>query len=141
MDQLDIYWERLFADPIAVNTAAGVLLVQPQRTNNVLEQFFRRLMRTYRKRNGFASVEKVLRSMSADTPLVMNLNNAEYMKILLAGKTTLEERFAEVDAREIRERMVRESMISGSACPRIRKIIRLPQLPKAIVTLLQQSAS
>jgi predicted polyphosphate/ATP-dependent NAD kinase len=141
VDQLDIYWERLFADPIAVNTAAGVLLVQPQRTNNVLEQFFRRLMRTYRKRNGFASVEKVLRSMSADTPLVMNLNNAEYMKILLAGKTTLEERFAEVDAREIRERMVRESMISGSACPRIRKIIRLPQLPKAIVTLLQQSAS
>ena len=107
----------------------------------MLEQFFRGLMRTYRKKNGFASVEKVLQSMAADTPLVMNLNNKEYMKILLAGKTTLEERFAEVDAREIRERMVRESMISGSACPRIKKIIRLPQLPKAIVTLLQQLAS
>ena len=141
VDQLDIYWEQLFADPIAVNTAAGVLLVQPQRTNNVLEQFFRRLMRTYRKKNGFASVEKVLQNMSADTPLVMNLNNEEYMKILLAGKATLEERFAEVDSREIRERLVRETMITGSACPQIRKIIRLPQLPKAIVKLLQQSAS
>ena len=141
VDQLDIYWERLFADPIAVNTAAGVLLVRPQRTNNVLEQFFRKLMRTYRKKNGFASVEKVLQSMSADTPLVMNLNNKQYMKILLAGSSTLEERFAEVDALEIRERMLRESMISGSACPQIRKIIRLPQLPKAIVNLLQQAAS
>jgi len=79
--------------------------------------------------------------MAVDTPLVMNLNNEEYMKILLAGRPTLEERFAEVDAREIRERMVRETMISGSVCPRIRKIIRLPQLPKAIVQLLQQSAS
>ena len=141
VDQLDIYWERLFADPIAVSTAAGVLLVQPQRTTNILEQFFRRLMRTYRKKNGFASVEKILQSMTVDTPLVMNLNNEEYMKILLAGRPTLEERFAEVDAREIRERMVRETVINGSVCPRIRKIIRLPQLPKAIVQLLQQSAS
>ena len=141
VDQLDIHWEQLFADPIAVNTAAGALLVQPQRTNNILEQFFRRLMRTYRKKNGFASVEKVLQSMLADTPLVMNLNNKDYMRILLAGCPTLEARFAEVDSREIRKRMVRETMISGSACPRIKKIIRLPQLPQAIVRLLQHSAA
>ncbi len=36
VEQLDSYWQRLFADPIAVKTAAGVLLVQPQRTNNIL---------------------------------------------------------------------------------------------------------
>ncbi len=107
----------------------------------MLEQLFRRLMRTYRKKNGFASVEKVLQNMSADTPLVMNLNNEEYMKILPAGEATLKDRFAEVDSREIRERLVRETMRTGSACPQIRKIIRLPQLPKAIVKLLQQSAS
>ena len=141
VDQLDTYWQRLFADPIAVKTAAGVLLVQPQRTNNILEQFFRRLMRTYRKKNGFASVEKVLQKMSADTPLVMNLNNEEYMKILLAGKATLEDRFAEVDSHEIRERLIWQTKITGSACPQIRKIIRLPQLPKAIVKLLRLSAS
>ena len=141
VDQLDIYGEQLFADPITVNTAAGVLLVRPQRTNNILEQFFRRLMRTYRKKNGFASVEKVLQKMSTNTPLVMNLNNKEYMKILLVGKTTLEERFAEVDSREIRKRLLSETMITGSACPQIRKIIRLPQLPKTIVNLLQKAAS
>jgi hypothetical protein len=139
--RLDIYWEQLFADPIAVDTAAGVLLVQPQRTNNVLEQFFRRLMRIYRKKNGFASVEKVLQKMSADTPLVMNLNNEEYLKILLAGKATLEERFAEVDSREIRRRLVPETKTPGSVCRQIKKIIRLPQLPSAIVKLIQLSAS
>ena len=36
VEQLDTYWKRLFADPIAVKTAAGRLLVQPQRTNNIL---------------------------------------------------------------------------------------------------------
>jgi len=34
--QLDIYGKKLFADPIVVTTAAGNMLVQPQRTNNIL---------------------------------------------------------------------------------------------------------
>jgi len=140
LEQLDTYWQRLFADPIAVETTAGLLLVQPQRTNNILEQYFRRLMRTYRKKNGFASVERVLNKMLPDTPLAMNLNNKEYMKILLRGKT-LEERFAEIDSRQIRNRLVHTAMGPGSTSPRIRKIIRLPNLVESIVTLLQQAAS
>lgn len=141
VEQLDTYWQRLFADPITVKTAAGLLLVQPQRTNNVLEQYFRRLMRTYRKKNGFASVERVLNKMLPDTPLAMNLNNKEYMKILLGGKTTLEERFAEIDSRQIRNRLVQTAIAPGTTCPRVRKIIRLPNLPKSIVVLLQRAAS
>ena len=39
--QIDTYWEKLFADPIAVHTPTGVRFVQPQRTNNILERFFR----------------------------------------------------------------------------------------------------
>ena len=35
--QIDKYWEKLFADPIMVTTANGEkILVQPQRTNNIL---------------------------------------------------------------------------------------------------------
>ena len=97
-------------------------------------------MRTYRKKNGFASVERVLNKMLPDTPLAMNLNNKEYMKILLRGKT-LEERFAEIDSRQIRNRLVHTAMGPGSTSPRIRKIIRLPNLVESIVTLLQQAAS
>jgi len=141
VEQIETYGEKLFADPIAVNTAAGTMLVQPQRTNNILERFFRTLMRTYRKKNGFASVEKVLNKMLPDTPLAMNLNNEEYMQILLAGKATLEQRFAEIDSLEIRNRLDNTPTAKGSACPQMKKIIRLPDLPKTIVTLLQQAAS
>jgi hypothetical protein len=47
--QIDKYWEKLFADPIMVTTASGeTILVQPQRTNNILERFFREIKRMYR---------------------------------------------------------------------------------------------
>lgn len=140
VEQLDTYWGRLFADPIAVKTAAGLVLVQPQRTNNILETFFRRLMRTYRKKNGFASVERVLATMLPDTPLAMNLNNKEYMKILLDGKT-LDKRFAEIDSRQIRKHLVLTAIATVSPSPRVGKIIRLPNLPRSIVALLQRAAS
>ncbi|MCP4989016.1 MAG: transposase, partial [Colwellia sp.] len=41
LGQLDRYWEKLFADPILVNTPAGPVQIQPQRTNNIMERFFR----------------------------------------------------------------------------------------------------
>ena len=102
VEQIDTNQEKLFADAIVVKTATGNMFVQPQRTNNILERFFRMLMRGYRKKNGFSSVEKVLKTMLPDTPLAMNLKNREYMQILLAGKKTLEERFAEIDSKEVR---------------------------------------
>ena len=56
-------------------------------------------MRGYRKKNGFNSVARVIKTMLPDTPLTMNLKNQDYMQIILAGKKTLEERFAEVDSK------------------------------------------
>lgn len=140
-EQLDTYWEKLFADPLAVNTAAGTMLIQPQRTNNVLEQFFRKLMRSYRKRNGFNSMERALKTMLADTPLAMNLNNPEYMGILLSGKQTLAQRFAEVDSKEVRRRMEASRITTGRTHPQIRKIIKNSKLPESIISLLRQVAS
>ncbi len=141
MEQIGTYREKLFADPIVVKTAAGTILIQPQRTNNILEQFFRKLMRGYRKKNGFNSVENVLKTMLPDTPLAMNLKNSEYMQILLAGKTTLEQRFAEVDATEIRRKLAESRNRMSSVHPQLKKLIRLPDLPQSIVSLLERTAS
>ena len=116
------------------------MLVQPQRTNNILERFFRKLMRGYRKRNGFESVDRILKTMLPDTPLTMNLKNREYMKILLAGRDTLEQRFADVDAKQIR-RLMQESHGGDARHPHLKKILRIPDLPKSIVSLLEQAAS
>jgi len=140
VQQIDTYQQKLFADPILVNTAAGRMLVQPQRTNNILERFFRTLMRGYRKKNGFNSVERMLKTMLPDTPLTMNLRNRDYMRILLAGKETLEERFAEIDAKQVRRRL-EQSRGGTTRYPQLKKIIRIPDLPKSIVSLLKQAVS
>lgn len=141
VEQIDTYWEKLFADPIVVMTASGKMLVQPQRTNNILEQFFRKLMRGYRKKNGFNSVERILKTMLPDTPLTMNLKNQEYLQIILAGKKTLEERFSEIDSKEVRCGLEQTRVEMSTMHPEIKKIIRIPNLPKSIVSLLEQAAS
>ncbi len=38
--KIDKYWEKLFSDPIVVNAETGDMMIKPQRTNNMLEQFF-----------------------------------------------------------------------------------------------------
>ncbi len=72
--QIDQYWDKLFADPIQVITSTGTVTLQPQRTNNIMEQFFRDLKRSNRKRNGNHSLTKTLKTMLAQTPLVKNLD-------------------------------------------------------------------
>jgi len=73
--QIEKYWDKLFADPIEIEieTPEGKVLIQPQRTNNILERFFRAFRRLYRKRTGYNSINKLLKTILADTPLVQNL--------------------------------------------------------------------
>ena len=75
--QIDKYWQKLFADPITVTSSIGQVLIQPQRTNNILERFFRDLKRGNRRRSGTVSLNKTLRFMLTDTPLVKNLDNRQ----------------------------------------------------------------
>ncbi len=78
IEQIDKYWGKLFADPITVQTPSGPILIQPQRTNNIREQFFRSLKRGNRRRTGNASSSRMLRTILAETPLVQNLENLTY---------------------------------------------------------------
>lgn len=105
IEQLDKYWGKLFADPIEVETCDGKKCIQPQRTNNFAEQSFRDLKRGYRKKTGNGSLGKTLRTMLANTPLVKNLQNSEYMKFLLNGNSCLEELFAKIDVAEVRNEL------------------------------------
>ncbi|MGD9849535.1 MAG: transposase, partial [Desulfuromonas sp.] len=85
-EQIDKYDGKLFAEPIRVQTPSGPALVYPQRTNNILEQFFRSLRRDHRRRTGDNRMHRALQTMLADTPLVKNLSNPHYMQILLDGR-------------------------------------------------------
>lgn len=136
IEQIDKYWDKLFADPITVSTPTGPLEIQPQRTNNIMERFFRDLKRGSRKRSGMKSLSKTLRFLLADTPLVKNLDNPEYVEILLDGCGTLEERFAKIDSRLVVERLRAERKNQRQIAPEMKKIIRRPDLPQRLTSLL-----
>lgn len=133
--QIDKYWQKLFADPITVDTPQGKITIQPQRTNNILERFFRDIKRGYRKRSGTNSMSKILKAMLADTPLVKNLENQEYLNIILNGKSTLEERFAEIDAKIVREELRRSQEDSEKIFPKIKRLVKKLHLPQMLVQL------
>ncbi|MBN1472961.1 MAG: hypothetical protein JW925_14395 [Syntrophaceae bacterium] len=134
--QIDKYWDKLFTDPITVNTPTGQIEIQPQRTNNILERFFRDLKRNYRKRSGAISLNKALRFILADTPLVKNLDNPEYVEILLDGCNTLEERFAKIDSHMVVEQLKEARKKQERIGSEMKKIIRRPDLPKRLAFLM-----
>jgi hypothetical protein len=135
--QIKKYWKKLFSDPITINTRFGKIIVQPQRTNNILERFFRDLRRMYRKKTGFDSLTKTLKSMIADTPLVKNLENKEYMEIILNGKKSLEERFAEVEPEIIKEQLAEAQKKVRKVPQGVGKMIKTHNLTKKLVAAVQ----
>jgi hypothetical protein len=139
--QLDTYWHMLFCDPIVVDTEEGKIVIQPQRTNNILEQFFRNFMRGYRKKNGFQAMERTLKAMSEDTPLVMNLRNEDFMKVLLAGKSNLPQRFADIDPNVVRREMNRSTQQDKTASARLKKVVNAPTFLQTLSSLATRKAS
>jgi len=134
-EQIDRYGDKLFADPITVTTPTGALTLYPQRTNNILEQFFRSQRHAYRRKTGNHSMGRSLQAMLADTPLIKNLDNPEYRKILLDGKASLEELFAELGAAHLDTADGSQSE-RDRILPGFRTLIKLPTLPDQVLRSL-----
>jgi hypothetical protein len=134
-DQIDKYGDKLFADPIRVDAPNGPVTIYPQRTNNILEQFFRGVRRAYRRKTGNNSMCRALQAMLADTPLVKNLDNPHYMKILLDGKANLEELFAELGATHLAGTDGLQAN-TDRILPGFRTLIKLPTLPDQVLRSL-----
>ena len=132
IEQMDKYWEKLFADPLVVNTRQGKVTITPQRTNNILERFFRGEKRRGRKKSGTASLNKTLKTILADTPLVRNLKNEEYLGIILNGCSTLAERFSLIDAQIVQEELRKAENNQEKISREAKWIIKQPDLPKKI---------
>ncbi len=122
--QIGKYEDKLFADPIKVKTPEGEIEIQPQRTNNCSEQNFRGMRRGERRRTGNNSMKKRFQTMIAETPLVKNLENPEYMKILLQDKKSLAECFAKIDPDKVNEK-IKNINKDELILPNVKKIIKL----------------
>jgi len=139
--QMDKYWEKLFADPIEVDTPQGKVPIQPQRTNNIMERFFRDLKRGERRKTGNSRMSRTLRTMLADTPLVKNLDNPQYMEILLDGKASLEALFAQTDAAQLREEFQMAQHAPEKVPTIIKRLIQEPTYPQDLTLLLAAAAN
>ena len=135
-EQITKYWHMLFADPITIETSHGTVTIQPQRTNNLLERFFRDLKRDHCRRTGTSSMSRQLTAMLADTPLIKNLENPEYQRILLKGKATLEERFAEIDAKTVRQELAKARESVDRIPAKARALAKKSQLPRILAKLI-----
>ena len=136
--QIDKWNQKLFADPIEVDTPQGTVIIYPQRTNNLLEQFFRRIRRGQRRKTGNNSIRPMLQTMLADTPLVKNLDNDKYMQILLNGKSNLEELFADLEL-TASAHSVDLSIGVDRLLPEFRRVITKQTLPEQVAKLLSKN--
>lgn len=139
--QINKYWKKLFADPITVQTPSGPIQIQPQRTNNILEQFFRILKRAHRRKTGNAASSRMLRTMLAETPLVRNLQNPNYMKILLNGKTTLEAVFAEIDIDTLRKEFRKAQSDPEKIPTKLKALIAMPDYPGKLIEMIRKAVA
>ncbi len=124
MEQLETYWEKFFEGALPVDTPEGTIYIKPQRTNNILERFFREEKRLGRKKTGTASLNKTLKAIFSDTPLVKNLEKQEYVEIILGGCSDLAERFAEIDVRMVRKKLENSQKSNEKISPGIGKLIK-----------------
>jgi len=139
--KINKYWKKLFADPITVQTPSGPIRIQPQRTNNILEQFFRCLKRANRRKTGNAASGRMLRTMLAETPLVRNIQNPNYMKILLNGKTTLAAVFAEIDIATLRKEFRKAQSDPEKIPAKLKSLIATPDYPEKLVEMIQKAVA
>jgi hypothetical protein len=137
--QLDKYWDKLFAAPIIIETTEGLKTIQPQRTNNIIEQFFRDLKKSHRRTTGNNSIAKKLQTMVADTPLIKNLENESYMKIFLGEKNTIEEVFAQIEHDIFKQEIKRNREIEENIPQKIKKLIKNFDVPEIFLNLCHAS--
>lgn len=100
------YWDRLFADPFVVDVNGEKKVFFIHRTNNIMEQLFRRFAYFYRRIHGNSSIRRNLENIPEALPLVENLKNHDYVKLVFCNENKIDERFSQIDVKKIRKMLV-----------------------------------
>ena len=87
--------------------------------------------------SGFFTACKDVRGCKS-RPLVKNLDNPEYMTVLLNGKANLEELFSEIDRMQT-EKEEKTVTKNDRILPGFKAIINLPLLPEYMVYLFKKN--
>lgn len=99
--QLEKYWDKIFTKPIKVKIGKLEKEIIPHRTNNISEQFYRKIKHLLRRLHGKPRVTKDLGYLPEELVLVENLKNEKYVKLLLGNFDNLSNEFARLDIEKI----------------------------------------
>jgi uncharacterized protein YbaR (Trm112 family) len=140
--RIEEYGKRLFVDPLVVMVKGEKKVFFIHRTNNIMEHHFRKLNYSYRRVHGNHSVRRNLENIPEQFPLVVNLKNPNYRKLLFDDERKIIEKFAEIDAKIIREmRLKHKSEEKIYASRKIKKVIRLPNFKEQLIEAFASVAS
>jgi len=83
----------------------------------------------------------MLRTILAETPLVRNLENPSYTRILLNGKASLEEVFAEVDIDTFRDAFREAQDVPEKIPSKLKPLIAMPDFPEKLISIVEKAAA
>jgi hypothetical protein len=142
IDKLKEYGKGLFSDPFVVEINGKKRIISILRTNNILEQHFRRFNYWCRRIHGNHSVRRNLENIPEQIPLVENLKNPNYMQLIFGNDTKIAKKFATVDVKIVREMnkgLTRKKKIYSSI--KIKKGIRKSEFEELLTGCFTSAAS
>ena len=142
IDKLKENGKMLFSDPITVYVNGEKRIIFILRTNNILEQHFRRFNYWCRRIHGNHSVRRNLENIPEQFPMVENLKNPNYVQLIFGDENKIAEKFAKVDKNiitEMRNNLKTKQKIYSSN--KIKKTIRNPDFKKLLIGSFASAAS
>jgi hypothetical protein len=73
-------------------------------------------------------------------PLGLNLENAQYMEMLLGGQSNLEEVFAKIEITKIRKQLQDAQLVANRVPAKIKRIISQTEYPEKIAELIKKAS-
>lgn len=128
------YWDRLFADPFVVEVNGENRKFFVHRTNNIMEQQFRMFAYGYRRIHGNHSIRRNLENIPETLPLVANLKNPDYIKLVFQDESMIAMRFSKIDVKKIRTMVAEHHTNKKKRNPKINKqALRYPQFKNKLI--------
>jgi hypothetical protein len=142
INKINEYGERLFVDPLVVEVKDEKKTFFIHRTNNIVEQLFRWLNYGFRRIHGNHSIRRNLENIPEQLPLIENLKNPNYMKLIFGEEINIAAKFSELDVKIIREmeknHYPKKKIYSSR---KIKKTLRSPDFEKQLLSAFQAVAS
>ena len=145
IQHLETHHEFLWGHDIRLPAEVGGGIRLVDRTNNILESFFRSMKHGERRRSGRKILTQDFEHLPSEAALACNLNRPDYVAILCGSLDRLADAFAELDAKRrknnlaglptVNPGLAQQSKIASASLPsEDRKLIRSEKMRQRITS-------